>query len=1517
MMENKIKILLEQIKLDESNYCYFEKSSLERIVGNKQKDSYNFIIKNDSILPLNVYLEFKQLLKKGFPSVKKVSVLFETNDNSYLSDYYKHLIEVKTMESPLVEMFKNINLDYKENKVTLLLANKAEIMRFETIKLFLEKELHKAGFTNIKFNLEIDLDASIELQKEIEATKQIKMPVEVKKETVVEQPKYPRKNKTLSDNEDVIYGRLINTDITTINNIIAPQNNITIEGYVFADVDIRTTKTDLRILTLKLTDYTDSMYAKMFINSEEELIAVLKNVKKGAWLKLRGNIKDDLYSKELVFSVSDINKLERIEWEEIDLEENKRVELHTHTKMSQMDGLSDVKALIKTAKKWGHKAIAITDHNSAQAFPDAYHLVCDLNKGVEEDKKFKVIYGTELTMIDDTVNIVIRPNDTKLLDNTYVVFDFETTGFNAGGLDTIIEIGAVKICNGEIIDTFNELINPGRKLPVKITEITNITDDMLADKDNEENAIKRFIEWFSDLPMVAHNAKFDLSFLEMAYKKYNLGTYKNTLIDTLELSRTLDNNFARHSLSALVKRYDVAFDENAHHRADYDAKGTALVFHKMLKKLVERNFESINDLTKLVSVDEIHKFGRAFHVNILVKDKTGLKNLFKLLSMANTKYLYKTPRILRSEIEKHKEGLLIGSGCYESEIFIEARSKADEEIANLMNFYDYVEVQPLECYDHLLQSGDFGSKQELEEHVKKIIRVGMDTGILVVATGDVHHIKEDDKIYRQIIVNQKVPGGGRHPLARKGITDIPSNHFRTTKNMLEAFSFLDDEVKKLIVIENTNKIADCVEIIEVIIETGGVPFSPKIENSQQITIDLVYDKATSLYGSPLPFNIEERIAKELYGDGFISVIESTLEDKSQLYSKLNEVIRSGYESVREIVKQKLLKEDPNIENIEKAIDKNLGGIIGGGFDVIYLISQKLVKKSNDDGYIVGSRGSVGSSFVATMMGITEVNPLSAHYICPNCQNSIFEIDGVSLGADYSSGFDLPDMNCPKCNANMKKEGNDMPFATFLGFNADKVPDIDLNFSDLNQAAAHEYTKVLFGEDNVFRAGTIGTVADKTAFGYVKGYSEEKGITMRTAEVERLAQGCVGVKRTTGQHPGGIVVVPDYMDVYDFTPFGFPADDVNSAWKTTHFDYHAIDQDLLKLDILGHSDPTQLRLIQDYSNHNVLEVPLDDKKTMGIFLSPDNLGVTKEQILCETGTLGIPEFGTPFTVALVAETKPTTFGELVKISGLSHGTDVWVGNAQELIKNKIVPFKEVIGCRDDIMVYLMYKGMKPIKAFKIMEFVRKGRASKDPETWASFAEEMKEAGIEDWYIESCRKIKYMFPKAHATAYVTSAFRIAYYKVHHPQYFYASWFTTKAVDFDIESMIKGYDAIKNKMTEIVNKGYEATNKESAVLECLKLALEMTARGLKFTNINLLESDSNTFIVKDDNTLIPPFSTIEGLGDTVAKKIVEERQKGEFLSIEDLQKRAKVSSTLIEKLRSMGILDGMDESSQLSLF
>ena len=1533
-MEDKIKILLDKINIDKDNYQYFYDALLTKIKVNSKTNSWNIFIDKDDLLPLNVYEEVESKKNNLDNNVESIEIVYniKNKDNNIYLDYYNYFVNLLEDELKIVELYKD-SMRLENDKLLLIAGTSLEKKRLEKALPKLSKLYKKVGYEEeIEIELRKEDTIKDEIKKDLEA-------VEIKEEKKVEkvEKKDNKPYRREAKDPNAILGRGIKEETLKIKTLIGEDNNVVIECQVFG-VEFRETKSDYTIITIKVTDYSDSIYCKMFIRDEEELKNLKKELKEGNWYKIRGYTKNDQFSHELVLNARDIVKIEKEENSVKDLEEEKRIELHAHTKMSQMDGICDEVDLVKQAIKWGHKAIAITDHNGVQAFPHVFNFVTGHNKNLSEgEEPFKVIYGAELLMIDDRVDIVVRPNDKVLLDQEYVVFDFETTGFNAGGEDSIIEIGAVKIKNGEIVEKYDELINPGRELPKKIVELTNITDEMLKDKDSEENAIKRFIEWFGDLPMVAHNAKFDVSFLEMAYKKYNLGEFKNTVLDTLELSRTMDNNYARHSLSALVKRYEVEWDEDAHHRGDYDAEGTALVFWKMLKKLDGLNIEKMNEIDRLVSKDEIHKYGRGYHINLLCKNKVGLKNLFKIVSLANTTYLYKTPRILRSVVDELRDGLLVGSGCYEGEIFREARSKSDEELSDLIRFYDYVEVQPMECYSHLVESGDFSSNDELQKHIEKIIRVVDEAGKIIVATGDVHHLKREDKIYREIIVNQKVPGGGRHPLARYNIKEIPSQHFRTTGEMLEDFKFLDRETEYKIIIENPKKIADLCEIVEVIIDTGGIPFSPRVKSDDGkeyldcpvVVTDLVYTKAEEWYGNPLPYSIEERISTELYGDIAFKIIEEKHKDDKDkdnyqeiIHKELHDELVKGKDNVIKLVEEYIKntsEEKLSKEELDKKVSKSLGGVIGGGFDPIYLISQRLVKHSNDEGYLVGSRGSVGSSFVATMMGITEVNPLSAHYRCEKCKLSIFEDDeGNSLGATYSSGFDLPDKDCPNCHIKMIKDGQDMPFATFLGFNADKVPDIDLNFSDLNQASAHAYTKVLFGEDNVYRAGTIGTVADKTAFGFVKGYFEDKNLgEVRTAEIERLALGCTGVKRTTGQHPGGIVVVPDYMEVSDFTPYQYPAEDATAEWRTTHFDYHSIDQCLLKLDILGHSDPTQLRLIGMQSGTDVLKVPLDDKETMSIFTTTKALGVTNEQIMCPTGTLGIPEFGTPFTIKLVEDTKPTTFGELVKISGLSHGTDVWLGNAQELIMNNVVPFKETIGCRDDIMVYLMYHGVKPIKAFKIMEFVRKGKASKEPDTWKEHVQTMKDANIPEWFINSCQKIKYMFPKAHAAAYVISAFRIAWYKVHMPVYFYSSWYSSKATDVDVISMIKGYDAIKARIEDIQVKGYDASNKEQGQAESLKVALEATARGIKFKNIDLYKSEATTWICDSDNEIIPPFSSIDGLGDTVAKTLVEARKKGDFLSIEDVQKRGKVSSTLIEKMKEMGIFKDLPDSNQLSLF
>ena len=1441
---------MEELKrfFNSINFSYtdeFSDTLIEKVVFNRETKIYNVFLKSKNVINYNLITELFECAKNGINGKDKclINLSYEYVTSEVVNDYIKEILGKVIFEHPSLMGLEKCFKELSDNIIILETSSITEKNLLENYTDKIIDDLKKYGLGIFSIQIEINEQIKEEIKKEIEASKEVK--VEKKEDS------------------PVIFGFHKDGDVTEIKNISGEQKNVIIEGYIFGiDNSARKgQKGTAYIINLKVSDKTDSFLVKFVRFKEEDYNQILKGIKVGKWVRIVGNVEMDNYLRQMILNGKSIEAIKSKDESIVDSEEEKRVELHVHTMMSAMDGVVDAKALVKYAKGLGHKAVAVTDHDCLQSYPDLYHAVCDINAGIEnEEDKFKVIYGAEMSIVNNDNELIFNFRDYDLLEQEYVVFDTETTGFTPYS-DQMIEIGAVKIKNGEVIARFDELINPGRKLPEKIVELTNITDEMLEDKDTEENVTKRFKDFISDLPLVAHNAKFDIGFMSAAYNKYNLGEFTNTVLDTMSMARMLYPNWKNHKLSTLVKQLDVPWEEDAHHRADYDSEGTAIGFYKMCKTLYNRNIETTKKLYDSVDEEELLKFSRPFHMSVLVKNKVGLKNLFKIISFANTKYLYKgdQPKLPRNELNNHREGLLFGSGCVNGEIFESAFKKEDEELAKMMQYYDYIEVQPPEVYMHLtgIDSTPIDSLADILTHLKKIVRVAEEAGVMVCATGDVHHLRKDDKIYRDIIINQRF-NGKLHPLNRRGVT-VPDMHFYTTREMLDAFSFLGPEKAKEIVIDNPNKIADMCEIVEVIIETGGVPFSPKIENSAQIVEDMVYEKAKEWYGDPLPDNIKDRIEQELKG------------------------------------------------------------IIGGGFDVIYLIAQKLVKKSNDDGFLVGSRGSVGSSFVATMMGITEVNPLPSHYRCPKCKHSIFKNEnGEDLAIEFGIGFDLPDKNCPICNEKMIKDGEDMPFATFLGFNADKVPDIDLNFSDLNQAAAHEYTKVLFGEDNVYRAGTIGTVAEKTAFGFVKGYCEDKNIIMRNIEIERLAQGCVGVKRTTGQHPGGIVVIPGYMDVYDFTPYQYPAEDVSAAWRTTHFDYHAIDQDVLKLDILGHTDPTQLRMLQDLTGIDVKTVPFDDKKTMGLFLSPEPLGVTKEQIMNDTGTLGVPEFGTNFTIGMLRDTKPTTFGELIKISGLSHGTDVWLGNAQELIKKGVVPFKEVIGCRDDIMVFLIQCGMEPLKAFKIMEFVRKGKASKDPEGWAKHKETMIEAGIPDWYIGSCEKIKYMFPKAHASAYVMSAFRIAWFKVHRPAEYYASYFSTRFDDFEIETMIKGYDAIKMRINDIIGKGFDATSKETSLLETLKLALEATARGFIFGNIDIEKSDAKNYVIAEDGkTLISPFRTLDGLGDAVANQIVEEREKKEFYCIEDFQNRGKVNISTMDKLRNLGVFEGMPESAQLSLF
>ncbi len=1510
-MSNDVLNFLKYLEYQEDE-ANIKNLIINKVVIIKDQKRIEVYFENNEVLPYKTVFELTKLAKKKNDNIKTFQLYFHYTTITLpdILAYIHEWLELVIQKKPSLMGLKDTSISIDDDIITIEVGSKLEQQEIIKEAKNLQNMLLQYGLGEFEVTTLLNKEIAENIKKEIAEQKQnIKTVVELKP--------------TIGP---ILLGNEIKSPITKINNILGDTKNVAFEAYIFG-IDTLERET-VNIITLKISDQTNSLLAKIFKRDKKEYQSLLKSLKEGNWYRFFGNVEFDNFAKDLVLQVKSLETMTNVDTTLKEQTDNPRVELHVHTMMSAMDGVVpfEEKApnnIVKYAMKMGQKAIAITDHNCVQAFPEIFHTVSHLNKGKDVKDHFKVLYGTEINIVNDDVDIVYNNKTYNLLEDTFVVFDTETTGFYAGS-DQLIEIGAVKIKNGKILDRFDELIDPKRPIPKKITELTEITDEMVKGCASEEEVCQRFLKWAEDYPMVAHNAKFDISFMKAACTKYKLGDFDKTVLDTMSIARIIYPEWPNHKLQTLTKKLDVPWDEDKHHRADYDAEGTAIAFYKMSKTLSDRNTDTTDELLELVNVDDLVRFSYPFHAVLLAKNLVGLKNLFKIISIANTKYLYKNeqPKIPRRDIISLREGLIIGSGCINGEIFDKAIGKEDEELVNMMNFYDYIEVQPLSVFSHLIGEGKkFTTPHQAEEYLKRIIRVAKEAGKPVVATGDVHNLKKEDKIYREIIVNQKF-NGKLHPLNRRGL-EIPNMYLKTTEEMLEEFAFLDEETRNEIVIKNTNLIADMCEEIEVIPDTHGVPFAPKIENSVETMTELVYTKAKELYGEPLPIIIEERLAKELYGDAIINACLEEEKEPAKAYELIHQTIISGKDSVTKMVLKHLKEEDLKEATTDterfKIAEKKLGGIIGANYDVIYLIAQKLVKHSNDEGFLVGSRGSVGSSFVANMMGITEVNSMAAHYRCPKCKHSIFNDENNNpLGATYSCGFDLPDKECPKCQTKMAKDGHDIPFATFLGFNADKVPDIDLNFSDLNQASAHEYTKVLFGVDNVYRAGTIGTVAEKTAYGYVKGYCENKNIIMRHIEVERLAKGCTGVKRTTGQHPGGIVVIPGYKEVYDFTPFQYPAEDPTSAWRTTHFDYHAIDECVLKLDILGHTDPTQLRMIQDLTGDDITKVPLDDKQTMSIFTSTKALKVTKEQILCDTGTLGVPEFGTPFTIQLVKDAKPTTFAELVKISGLAHGTDVWLGNAQELIQKNICPFKDVIGCRDDIMVELMNRGVPAIKAFKIMEFVRKGKAGKEPETWAEYAELLKSYNIPDWYIKSCQKIKYMFPKAHAAAYVTSAFRIAWYKVHKPLVYYATYFSTRFTDFDIDAMTKGYDAIKARMLELQSKGFDATNKEQSVLETLKVALEASARNIKFKCIDIVKSDGNNFIMDvEENALIMPFRSLDGLGDAVANKIMEERKQKAFYSVEDFQMRSKANATTIDKMRSMGIFNGMPETSQLSLF
>ena len=1432
---DRFQILLQQLQLTDDPYIsHFRNASIEKIVVEKRSKKWHFHFLFDDIIPFQVYQLFTTKLRSSFSHIATITYDIRVRNgivtDVLIRDYWSACIEeMQGISPPLLKLLNEQVPQFNGNKLTIQVRNEMEGLAIKRKYANLITDAYQYfGFPAMSLDTEIVEEKSNSEYEQFLLAKQ-KEDEERGKQALLDIQKMEAEKE--AGDSPIPSGPLTigltikdDSDYRRLEEIVDEERRVTVQGYVFF-AETKELRSGRTLLTFKITDYTSSILVKMFSRDKEDA-ALFQLVKKGMWLRARGSIQNDTFVRDLVMIGNDLNEIKPVERKDTAKEDEKRVELHLHTPMSQMDAVSSVATLVTQAKKWGHKAIAITDHAVAQSFPEAF--------GAGKKNDVKILYGVEMNLVDDGVPIAYNPKDIVLEDATYVVFDVETTGLSAV-YNTIIELAAVKIHNGEIIDRFESFANPHHRLSATTINLTGITDDMVESAPEIDIVLRKFADWTGDSILVAHNASFDVGFLNVGYQKAGLPKSTNAVIDTLELGRFLYPEMKNHRLNTLAKKFDIELTQ--HHRAIYDAEATGYLALKMLKDASEKGIINHNQLNDNMGQGNAYQRARPYHCTVLAQNDVGLKNLFKLVSISHINYFYRVPRIPRSVLQKYREGLLVGSACDKGEVFEAMMQKAPEEVEDIAPFYDYLEVMPKEVYAHLMEMELVQDEKALEEIIANIVKLGDKLDIPVVATGNVHYQNPNDKIYREILVGSQ---GGANPLNRHKLPDV---HFRTTNEMLDCFNFLGKEKAKELVVTNTNKIADMIDVIKPIKDDL---YTPKIEGSEEEMREMSYSMARRIYGDELPEIVEARLEKEL---------------KS---------------------------------------------IIRHGFAVIYLISHKLVKKSLDDGYLVGSRGSVGSSFVATMTEITEVNPLPPHYICAECKYSEFFNDG-SVG----SGFDLPDKDCPNCGARLKKDGHDIPFETFLGFKGDKVPDIDLNFSGEYQPIAHNYTKVLFGDEYVYRAGTIGTVADKTAYGYVKAYQNDNNLQIRGAEIDRLASGCTGVKRTTGQHPGGIIVIPDYMDVYDFTPIQFPADDRNSEWKTTHFDFHSIHDNVLKLDILGHDDPTVIRMLQDLSGIDPKTIPTDDPEVMKIFSGTESLGVTPEQIYCKTGTFGIPEFGTKFVRQMLEDTKPTTFSELVQISGLSHGTDVWLGNAQELIHNNICNLSEVIGCRDDIMVYLIYQGLDPSFAFKIMESVRKGKGLTD-----EMEEEMRKNEVPEWYIDSCKKIKYMFPKAHAAAYVLMAVRIAYFKVHHALLYYAAYFTVRADDFDVDAMVKGSHSIKAVIDDISAKGLDASTKEKNLLTVMELAFEMVERGYTFKKVDLYKSSATEFII-EGNALIPPFNSIPGLGTNAAINIVEARKNGEFLSKEDLQQRGKVSKTIMQYLDNHGCLADMPDQNQLSLF
>ena len=1425
----------------------------------KKTNKLELIILADEFIKIEDVYNFEQYLKQRF-NILEVDVKLEYSKPPEidLEKEWNSIICYMAHKHPLSKAFlRKSSMELGEKSITVNMAIKGKMVleakKFDEVLSKIISNVYGQEY-KIKFVENISEDAIKEYMEhskilEEEAIKHVQMLAEeAKKES--EQDATGRqgtdKNSVLSssnateisvsieapheprEESPLIFGRSIKIkeQLVKIADLSVDSGKVVLDGEIL-NIDSRELKSGKVLIMFDLFDGSSTITCKVFSDGDKSK-EIIGKLKKAKGIKLEGTAQFDPFAKELgvianvIIEGAGLKKQSRDDDAKI-----KRVELHMHTQMSQMDGVTSATDLLNQAAKWGMKSIAITDHGVVQAFPEAHHFC-------EKNPDLKVIYGVEAYLAPDRTPVVSFPRGQDL-NTTYCVLDLETTGFSFR-TEKITEIGIMKIRNGEVLDEFSCFVNPEKPIPQRVVEVTNITDDMVKDAETIDKVFPKILEFIGDSVLVAHNADFDIGFLK--YNANLLGySLDNTYLDTLRLAKELFPEYKKYKLGIIAENLGIKVE--VAHRALDDVDTTVKVFNVMINMLKEKGADKIEDIDTICAGKTDFRRLPTYHAIILAKNYVGLKNLYKLISFSHLNYFYKKPRILKSLYKQYSEGLILGSACEQGEIYRAiVAGKTDEEIEAIAGDYDYLEIQPLGNNMFMVRNGTVPDVKALEDINKKIVELGDKLGKPVVATCDVHFMDPQDEIYRRIL------------MAGQGYDDADEQaplYLRTTEEMLKEFEYLGEDKAYEVVVTNTNKISDMCEKISPI---SPEKCPPHIDGCEQTIKDIAYKKAHELYGNPLPEIVEERLSKEL---------ES---------------------------------------------------IIKNGFSVMYIIAQKLVWKSNEDGYIVGSRGSVGSSFAAYATGITEVNSLPPHYRCPKCKYSDFNDYG------YACGFDLPDKECPKCGTKMVKDGIDIPFETFLGFNGDKEPDIDLNFSGEYQAKAHKYTEVIFGKGTTFKAGTVGTVADKTAYGYVKKYYEERGVPINNAEVLRIAKGCTGIKRTTGQHPGGIIVVPKGREIYEFCPVQHPADDPNSDIITTHFDYHSIDQNLLKLDILGHDDPTMIRMLYDITGIDPTKVPLDDKETMSIFSSTDALGVSPEQIKSKVGSYGIPEFGTKFVRGMLVDTKPTTFDELIRISGLSHGTDVWLGNAQSLIEAGTVTLNEAICCRDDIMIYLIKKGVPPNKAFKIMETVRKGKALKDPEKWAEFVGVMKEYDVPDWYIKSCEKIKYMFPKAHAAAYVTNAFRIAWFKVHYPKAYYAAYFTIRADEFDSDIMCYGKQKVINKMKEIDLAGNGATTKEKNMYAILELVLEMNERGINFLPIDLYKSHATKFLVEEEG-IRPPLNSIPGLGTVAAEGIDNAKQDGKFMSIDDMKIRSKIGKSVIELLDRVGCLKGMSQSNQMSLF